>query len=160
MALLVERFVRWELPRRTLDTAEAAQQADDLAAVRAERPRRSRPPRPSHQPPRRSRVNRAELEALPAVVDVATTARVMGLSRTAAYELMRGRLAHAGVPSGPADQDPDRADAGVARPGPHRRQRHSRLARPDVDRRTGSSEACGMKGHTYKRWPLRSSEGL
>lgn len=34
-------------------------------------------------------MNRAELDALPAVVDVSTAARVMGLSRNAAYELVR-----------------------------------------------------------------------
>ncbi len=34
-------------------------------------------------------MNRSELDALPAVVDVCTAAKVMGLSRTAAYELIR-----------------------------------------------------------------------
>ncbi len=34
-------------------------------------------------------MNRHELDALPAVVDVPTAARVLGLSRTAAYELIR-----------------------------------------------------------------------
>lgn len=34
-------------------------------------------------------MNRTELDALPAVVDVCTAAKVMGLSRTAAYELIR-----------------------------------------------------------------------
>ncbi len=34
-------------------------------------------------------MNRQELDALPAVVDVPTAARVLGLSRTAAYELIR-----------------------------------------------------------------------
>jgi hypothetical protein len=34
-------------------------------------------------------MNRTELDDLPAVVDVCTAARVMGLSRTAAYELIR-----------------------------------------------------------------------
>ncbi len=34
-------------------------------------------------------MNRQELDALPAVVDVPTAARVLGLSRTAAYELVR-----------------------------------------------------------------------
>jgi predicted DNA-binding transcriptional regulator AlpA len=34
-------------------------------------------------------MNRTELRALPAVVDVPTAAKVMGMSRTAAYELIR-----------------------------------------------------------------------
>ena len=34
-------------------------------------------------------MNRADIDALPAVVDVCTAARVMGLSRNAAYELVR-----------------------------------------------------------------------
>ena len=34
-------------------------------------------------------MNRAELDDLPAVVDVCTAAKVLGLSRTAAYELIR-----------------------------------------------------------------------
>lgn len=34
-------------------------------------------------------MNATELAALPAVLDVGTAARVMGLSRTAAYELIR-----------------------------------------------------------------------
>lgn len=34
-------------------------------------------------------MNRHELDALPAAVDVPTAARVLGLSRTAAYELIR-----------------------------------------------------------------------
>ncbi len=34
-------------------------------------------------------MNRSEIDALPAVVDVSTAARVMGLSRNAAYELVR-----------------------------------------------------------------------
>ena len=34
-------------------------------------------------------MNRTELDALPAVVDVCTAAKVLGLSRTAAYELIR-----------------------------------------------------------------------
>ncbi len=34
-------------------------------------------------------MNRHELDALPTVVDVPTAARVLGLSRTAAYELIR-----------------------------------------------------------------------
>lgn len=34
-------------------------------------------------------MNRQELDTLPAVVDVPTAARVLGLSRTAAYELIR-----------------------------------------------------------------------
>jgi hypothetical protein len=34
-------------------------------------------------------MNAAEVAALPAVLDVSTAARVMGLSRTAAYELIR-----------------------------------------------------------------------
>ncbi len=34
-------------------------------------------------------MNRQELDALPTVVDVPTAARVLGLSRTAAYELIR-----------------------------------------------------------------------
>lgn len=34
-------------------------------------------------------MNRSELDALPAVVDVCTAAKVLGLSRTAAYELIR-----------------------------------------------------------------------
>lgn len=34
-------------------------------------------------------MNRQELDDLPAVVDVPTAARVLGLSRTAAYELVR-----------------------------------------------------------------------
>ena len=34
-------------------------------------------------------MNRQELEGLPAVVDVPTAARLLGLSRTAAYELIR-----------------------------------------------------------------------
>ena len=34
-------------------------------------------------------MNRAEIDALPAVVDVCTAAKVLGLSRTAAYELIR-----------------------------------------------------------------------
>lgn len=36
-----------------------------------------------------NRMNRTELDALPAVVDVCTAARMLGLSRTAAYELIR-----------------------------------------------------------------------
>jgi len=34
-------------------------------------------------------MNRAEIDDLPAVVDVCTAAKVLGLSRTAAYELIR-----------------------------------------------------------------------
>lgn len=34
-------------------------------------------------------MNRQELDGLPTVVDVPTAARVLGLSRTAAYELIR-----------------------------------------------------------------------
>ena len=34
-------------------------------------------------------MNAAEVAALPAVLDVGTAAKVMGLSRTAAYELIR-----------------------------------------------------------------------
>ncbi|RJK95905.1 helix-turn-helix transcriptional regulator [Vallicoccus soli] len=34
-------------------------------------------------------MNRQELDDLPAVVDVPTAARLLGLSRTAAYELIR-----------------------------------------------------------------------
>lgn len=34
-------------------------------------------------------MNRQELDALPAVVDVPTAAALLGLSRTAAYELIR-----------------------------------------------------------------------
>lgn len=34
-------------------------------------------------------MNRQDLESLPAVLDVPTAARVLGLSRTAAYELIR-----------------------------------------------------------------------
>jgi hypothetical protein len=34
-------------------------------------------------------MNRSEIDALPAVVDVRTAARVMGLSRNRAYELVR-----------------------------------------------------------------------
>ena len=34
-------------------------------------------------------MNRAEIDALPAVVDVNTAARVMGLSRNRAYQLVR-----------------------------------------------------------------------
>lgn len=34
-------------------------------------------------------MNTAELAALPAVLDVGTAAKIMGLSRTAAYELIR-----------------------------------------------------------------------
>jgi predicted DNA-binding transcriptional regulator AlpA len=34
-------------------------------------------------------MNRTELQSLPAVVDVPTAARVMGMGRTAAYELIR-----------------------------------------------------------------------
>jgi hypothetical protein len=34
-------------------------------------------------------MNRTEIDDLPAVVDVCTAAKVLGLSRTAAYELIR-----------------------------------------------------------------------
>lgn len=72
-------------------------------------------------------MTRDELAALPAVVDVPTAAKVLGLSRTAAYELVRtdawpttvlhvGRLIR--IPTAPLMEllglDPQQRPAGVA----------------------------------------------
>ena len=61
---------------------------------------------------------RRDLAELPAVLNVEQAAEVLGLSRTAAYELIRsGEWPTPGVPARPPDPDPHCPGAAAARRG-------------------------------------------